>query len=135
MANQDAAHPTVALTSFSNGSICFRHEEPGRPATTETSGNITVRNAEIPPKPSFFDVSFNIGAHLNLAGAETHSTLLLNIPVPRATSDIPYREVEDEAARHLPQVLRALADLIATDLERVAKELADRRAKQDRSVP
>lgn len=129
VANEDEMTPKVSLSAFPNGSVRYEPGNPGRPETSETKGNVTVRNTEIPATPRFFEVSFSIGAHLSLEDAETHATLILNIPVPTRTSDVPYREVEDRAAQHLPRVLRELADLIAADRERATREQADRPAE------
>lgn len=123
--DNDETH-SVALTSFGNGNVRFQKGSEGRPETKEVNGNVTVVNKAIEPTPNFFDVSFTIGALQSSEGAETSSTLILNVPLPSQSSDHSYPEIEDKAARLLPPMLRALADLIEADIERVATEKADR---------
>jgi hypothetical protein len=120
----------MRLKEFPPGSLQHQPAEPGRELSNRTShvgdATITVTDAEIPQKPAMFRVTFFISFAHGSVVPEEHDHLHLTIQLPGDNADQSYREVEEQAARRVPGVLRSLAvaveqDIARTDRERAAK--------------
>ncbi|MGB1389261.1 MAG: hypothetical protein ACPG61_10280 [Paracoccaceae bacterium] len=129
MAKETDEEFKLTLTGFSNGSVTFIPANPGREASTEVNGNVTINTEARPATKSWFEVTFAISITQTVQDAQTSSTLMLQMPVPDEPSDAPYCDVEDAAARNIPAMLRSLAEALEADIERAANE------KQDRQKP
>ncbi len=84
----------VKLTSFGNGSIRLQAQPP----ENET--------------PSHHQATFMISSETTLGSITVNNDFLCNGVVLNEQDDVPYRVVEDAAARRIPAMLRSLADQI-----------------------
>ncbi len=114
MADDKADMIDVQLQDFQFGHVQFVKGTPGTPELVQQDANITVRTPGKPPRPPHFKVHFNVSVSCTLDGSTADSFLSLDVPVPATSDDPRYSEVEDEAARTLPLLLRSVADLIET---------------------
>lgn len=111
----------VKALRLGNGSVTYIPVVEPRPAssrTTKTDHNVsvTINDAAIPGTPAHYEVTFMIGADLEHGELESHNTFHLSCVVPEQSDTAQYRSVEDQAARQLAPMLRALADKIEADL-------------------
>jgi hypothetical protein len=107
----------MELTNFGNAAISFIPEDPGSPPSSTTTGNVTVNTEGVPGRPAYFEATYVIAGHLDSDTVRLGSTLHIRVPVTGAPDDAPYRKVELQAARRIPDALRALADAVEKNLE------------------
>lgn len=108
----------LELTSFETGAIQFIPATEGRPESIDRrSDTLEIRNAAIPPTPAHFLASFFISSALEADEMNAECSVELTIAVP-GRRNTPYDQIEDDAARQMPDLLRELADLIQKDLDR-----------------
>lgn len=132
--------PTVADFALGYGSVEYVARDDGRPARTRQSSsntlNVTINDAEILPSPSCFVVNFNMMVPLHSESVEgenpveRNAVLHLRIPLRCEKQDqtdlmTSFQELEDQAAHHLPHLLRS----IAGHIEQQIAETDARRAK------
>lgn len=115
--------PQILKVKFGNGSIAYRHKIEETPATSETTGNVTINDAGSPGRPSHFDTSFMLAVEGEEGGLKFSNVFHWNGIVISENQQAPYREIEDAAARQLAPALRAVADLIEQDIQRYEKDL------------
>jgi len=108
----------VKLIGFGNGSINYRGKIEAVPATSETTGNVTVNNAGRDAVPAHFETSFMLSAQVDNDGLIANSTFHWNDVVLSETAEVSYRSIEDAAARRIAPALRALADKIEEEIAR-----------------
>jgi hypothetical protein len=96
-----------------NGKVAFRNKVVAIPATSKTTGNVTIKNAAIPGTPEYFEVSFEITAEVEDQGASAYNLLSLTIPILDSERAV-YREVETRAALKIAPLLRSIADTVET---------------------
>lgn len=99
-----------------NGSISYTPKFEGSPASIKTTGNVTVHNHEIKGVPAHFAASLFINATYEHDGIELSNMFTWNCLVSEPDDNATYRSVEDQAARQIAPMLRALADKIEADL-------------------
>jgi len=121
MAIDDKNIPKIELEELRYPEISFSKAAPEVPATSETTGNVTINNPGRPAEPSFFEAMLNIPVKTTWNGIDLHSGLFLRLPVPTASDMMPYRDVCELALDQLAPLLRSLADQIEQDLEEVGK--------------
>lgn len=101
---------------FGNGSITYVKKVDGRPESTEKNGNITVHNSAIPGVPAHYQISFMINSEFEQDGVQFLNFFHLNYVVSEQSDRAEYRSIEDQAAKQLGPMLRALAEKIEADL-------------------
>jgi hypothetical protein len=99
-----------------NGSIEFVPKFEGRPASTETTGNVTINNSEIKGIQAHYTVSSFINSTYETDGIEFSNMFHWNCVVLEPSDHAAYRSVEDRAVRQIAPMLRALADKIEAEL-------------------
>ena len=93
--------PTVKSVQFGNGQVRYFSKIDPQPATSETTGNVTVNTAAIPGQPARYKVSFMLSFAADEDGLENHNVFHLTCLVPDENDWTPYRSIEDRAARQL----------------------------------
>lgn len=119
----------VNLRKFGNGSIQYNGKVEAVPATSETTGNVTINNAGQDEVPAHFETAFMISAEINDGGLIVYNTFHWNDVVQADGAEVSYREIEDKAARRLAPMLRALADKIDQEMAGFDEREAARKAK------
>lgn len=118
------------LSKISQGTVQWRPAREAVPVTkeTKTEGNVTTNiiSGGQEAEPSCFEVTFFIGFSHGSVGPDHHDHLHLTVQVPAQDSDQPYSVIEEQAARQLPDVIQALADAVAQDIDRIDRERAAR---------
>lgn len=120
----------MKLDSLTNGVLQFVPEKAATPEKIErkAEGGVVINN--ITPataaRPAHFETTFFISCVHEVDGISAGNMLHLKTIVPTASNDHSYREVEDQACRTLPDLLRALAVEIEKDIARADAEHAAR---------
>lgn len=117
--------PIAGFDGLSNGTVVYHPEIEARPATSETTGNVTINNAAVDGVERHFSVTFFISAPFQKGGLSSPNNFYLDVAVPADSRAAPYEEVEDAAARSLPAYLRSLADQIEADVADMAAMRAE----------
>lgn len=104
--------PELNELSFGFGQVEFRSAIAEVPATSKTTGNVTVNNAGSPGGLEHFATSFMLNARFAQDGIEFSNIFHWNSAVTGLARETPYSQVEDAAARQLAPMLRAVADRI-----------------------
>ncbi|MDB5678649.1 hypothetical protein [Sphingomonas bacterium] len=94
------------------GSIKFIKAIEPTPTTSETEGNVTVKNMGSPGVPAYYDASFMLHAKHDKSGVTFSNIFHWNVIVNAKTIDAPYSEIEGAAALQIAPMLRELADEI-----------------------
>ncbi|MGH0244376.1 hypothetical protein [Sinorhizobium meliloti] len=120
----------ITQVKFGNGNIRFNSKVDAVPATSKTTGNVTINNAGQEEIPAHYETSFMISVYGEERGIEFSNVFHWNDIVPIDRADAPYREIEDAAARRLAPMLRAVADQVdqemaAFDAREKAKQSQD----------
>ncbi len=102
--------PEITDVSLNSGQIQFIKEEAPVPDNVQREGNVTIHNQGRPGRPAYYDTSFLISMDYVEGGITGTNIFSLGTIVVNDQESAPYREVEDQAARALPQMLRDLAD-------------------------
>lgn len=106
----------IVDVSMGYGDISFTRKIEAVPGTSETTGNVTINNAGTVGKPSHFDTSFMISADAKVGDVEFTNIFHWKVVVLADSVDVPYSEVEEQAARQISPMLRAVADNIDQQL-------------------
>ena len=104
--------PAVKLVGFESGQIAYQGTIEPTPATSTTSGNVTVTNTAQPGRPAHYDVSFTIHFETGDSPLQAATIFSVHLRLPGFGRDAPYGQVESLAARQVAPVLRAVADQI-----------------------
>ncbi len=121
MAIDDKNIPKIELEELRYPGISFSKAAPAVPATSQTTGNVTVNNAGKPAEPSFFEAMLNIPVKTTWNEIDLHSGLFLRLPVPTPSDMMPYRDVCELALEQLAPLLRSLADQVEQEFGAVGK--------------
>ncbi|WP_304616946.1 hypothetical protein [Paracoccus sp. (in: a-proteobacteria)] len=113
----------MQLNRLQSGSVVFRKEvkpEAERRETDTTTPNVTITNVTPATvgSPANFEVTFTLDSSHQVDGVEVRNYFGLSTVVI-GDAHRSYFEVEDAAAAQLPELLRALADAVQADLDRV----------------
>lgn len=95
-----------------NGRIAFFKRVEETKTISETTGNVTINNIGRPAIPAHYEVAFTITADLQDGGIELRNVFQLSCIVLNENDGAQYRKVEDQSARQLAPILRAVADHI-----------------------
>jgi hypothetical protein len=108
----------MIITDFGHGAVIFIRDTPAaQPVVSQTSGNVTVNLIDDrKPRPPHLQVRFAIGFTHVSAGVTLAETIALSIAAPPVAADRTYAEIEEAAARQLPDVLRSLAVAVERSL-------------------
>jgi hypothetical protein len=98
--------------SFGHGTLRYFSAVDEVPATSKTTGNVTVNNMGSPGSPAYFEVSFMLSADFEEGGMTRTNIFHWNVSVLDMNIKSSYRDVESEAARKIGPMLRQLADSI-----------------------
>jgi hypothetical protein len=96
--------------SFGNGDVTFIKEVEATPTTSETTGNVTVKNVGHPGVPAYFEVTFMLGCDWQDGPIQFSNFFHLKALVLGKSRESSYLAVEAEAARSLAPMLRMIAD-------------------------
>ena len=100
----------LTLASFGNGEIRYISKVDAVPTTSETNGNVTVKNMGRDEIPGHFETSFMIQVKIEESGIDAYSSFHWHDVVLADQADVSYRSIEDKAARRIAPMLRTLAD-------------------------
>lgn len=113
--------PAVTEVELHSGQVQFRKEQAPTPPSSSRQGSVTVNVSGSPGSAARFDVSFMVWITCEEQGEDASSTFVLNTFVLSGDDRLPYREVEEQAARQLSPMLRSAADQIDQQIEAAAK--------------
>ena len=102
--------PKITSVEFGNGEIRFVGKVDPVPASSKTTGNVTVNNSAQPGVPSHYLTNFMISAELEEKGLTARNVFQWNSVVLSDDQNAPYRAIEDQAVRQIAPLLRAVAD-------------------------
>lgn len=118
----------MELTSFTPGSVRRFPATKGTETTRETTDangvTVNIVNEGTAATPAFFKTTFFIGYTHDHDGLTADNSLHIDVVALENEAPATYRDVEDQAAQQLPQILRDLADAVEADLRRAATEAA-----------
>ena len=115
----------MKLVNFGNGNITFVRAAKTQPATSETTGNVTVHKEEKLGYPAHFVVKYTINADLEVDGIQANQMFFAECIVPAVEAASPYSDIEDAAAHQIAPTLRQLADLIEQAVAETDKAKSD----------
>ena len=98
------------------GSITFYKEIPPIPRSRKTTGNVTVNDEGRPGQPAHYRATYLISFDDKEGTLNQQNVFSLTVLAPEDSRDAPYSQVELEAAKRLPKMLRQLADAIETEI-------------------
>ncbi len=108
--------------NLENGSIQYYGKIDAIPASSETNGNVTVKNAAVDEVPAYYDVSFLINSNFEELGIQFNNVFHWHCAVKEEDSFAQYRLIEDQAAQAVPTMLRVLADRLEERIVESAKQ-------------
>jgi len=97
---------------FGYGTVRYNKAIEAIPATSKTTGNITINNSAQPGCPEHFLVTFMLSCGPNDRAMMSQNTFHWTEIVTGMTRSARYSEVEAKAARQLAPSLRSVADAI-----------------------
>lgn len=116
----------MRLDLMRNGAVRFVRGREPRAEQSETTrvGNVelSIVNQARDGVPPHFAVSFVISCSHQVEGIEVTNQVQLETVFPAENPQADYAEVEDNAARQLPALLRSLAACLEEDIEQAARE-------------
>lgn len=102
--------PTIIKARFGNGQIHFVGKVDPVPATSKTTGIVTVNNAAQPGIEAHYKTSFMLDTQFDVDGISVQNIFHWNSIILNDDENASYRSIEDQAARQIPLMLRAVAD-------------------------
>lgn len=102
--------PKITTVEFGNGEIRFVAKVDPVPASSKTTGNVTVNNSAQPGSPAHYRTSFMLSTDLEEEGVIASNVFHWNSVVLNDDQNASYRAIEDQAVRQIAPLLRAVAD-------------------------